>query len=50
MKMQYWKARLNANWCEIYAETAEEKFDAYQALKQIEKFHRTTTNTNRRKS
>jgi hypothetical protein len=50
MKMKYWKARLQANWCEIYQESAEDVFDAYQALKLIDKLYRTATNTKRRKS
>jgi len=37
MRMNYWKARLNAVWCEVYGESAEEVFDAWEAVKIIEK-------------
>ena len=40
MRMNYWKARLNAVWCEIYQESAEEMFDAWEAVKIIEKANR----------
>ena len=36
-RMSFWKATLNAVWTEIYFESAEEVFDAWEAVKIIEK-------------
>lgn len=37
MRMAYWKCRLNAVWVEIYAEKAEDAFDATEMLKLVKK-------------
>ena len=39
-RMNYWKARLNAVWCEMYEESAEEVFDAIEMMKLIDKQYR----------
>ena len=39
-KMQYHKAKLNAAWSEIYAETAEEKFDAIEMSRLVDKLYK----------
>ena len=40
MKMQVWKAKLNAVFTEIYAENAEEVYDAHEMAKLAEKNYR----------
>jgi len=37
MKMQYWKCRLNAVWVELYAEKAEDPFDAAEIIRLMNK-------------
>ena len=39
-KMQYHKAKLNATFAYIYAETAEEKFDAIEMSRMVDKMYK----------